>query len=191
MSASVAIGRIITIVLFGILFLAIAGATLFFFGPTSVLAEEAEEPLQCLTCHSQVLIGHDKLGEGSQACWSCHLSTQMKTLHLASGQVKFPLSESPRLCAQCHQKRYDAWLSGTHGVPAWREGDPEVRGSEKAICAQCHNPHRPQVVLTSITLSHPDAVPQPPEIPVNLLLGVAGSFVLIVAVVIWKGGGKR
>lgn len=175
--------RVAVVGLFAILLGISAGAAFFFFKPMLVAAEE---PLQCLTCHTQVLRGHDKLGTGSQACWSCHLSTEMKTLHLASGQVRFPLSESPRLCAQCHQKRYDAWLSGTHGVAAWKEGDSDVRGSEKAICAQCHNPHRPQVVFSNITLPHPEAVPPPPKLPVDILLVVGGVFVVLVSIVVVK-----
>ncbi len=96
---------------------------------TAVMAQgesppsESDIPLDCLSHHVQVLKGHDKLGEGNEACWSCHLSTQMTTLHLAGGET-LPLSDFPRLCAQCHQKRYEAWNEGTHGVPAWKEGDP-------------------------------------------------------------------
>ncbi|MBI2836097.1 MAG: hypothetical protein HYX85_00185 [Chloroflexi bacterium] len=176
--------RLGAVVLFAV-FLGIAAAAAFFF--LSPLPVIAEEPLQCLTCHNQVLRGHDKLGTGSQACWSCHLSTEMKTLHLASGQVRFPLSESPRLCAQCHQKRYDAWSSGTHGVPTWTPAEPGMpEFEEKTVCIRCHNPHRPQIVLANITLPHPEPVPPPPKLPIDVLLVVGGVFVTMISIVILK-----
>jgi len=130
-------------------------------------------PLDCVSCHVQPLIAHDKLGVGSEACWNCHLNTQMKTLHLASGATQFPLEDSSRLCAQCHQKRYEAWLSGTHGVPAWKEGDAVTRSTEKKTCIDCHNPHRPQIALTNITLPHPDQNP-PPAAPPYEIIAMAG-----------------
>lgn len=184
MKASLGGRRSAGVVLLAIALAIMAGAAFFLLRPLAVMAEEGQ-PLQCLSCHNQVLRGHDKLGQGSQACWSCHLSTEMKTLHLASGQVRFPLSESPRLCAQCHQKRYDAWTSGTHGVPTWKPIDPDMPGGEeKTICARCHNPHRPQVVLANITLQHPEPVPPPPKIPADILWVVGGAFVTMVTIVI-------
>lgn len=158
--------------------------------PEAVLPSESDIPLDCLSHHDQVLKGHDKLGEGSEACWSCHLSTQMTTLHLASGKTEFPLSDSPRLCAQCHQKRYEAWNEGTHGVSAWKEGSPEIRGSEKAKCTGCHDPHRPQVTLLNITKPHPAPAPPPPAPPVNLLLilGISLLLIIVLGVVVARKG---
>ena len=129
---------------------------------STVNAADENPPLQCLSCHTQKLIGHDKLGTGNEACWACHLSTQMTTLHLAGGTTQFPLSDFPRLCAQCHQKRFEAWNEGTHGVSAWKEGSTEVRGNQKEKCITCHNPHRPQIVLSGITKPHPAPAPHPP-----------------------------
>ncbi|MDP2729469.1 MAG: c-type cytochrome [Dehalococcoidales bacterium] len=138
--------------------------------------------LDCLSCHVRVLKGHDKLGEGSEACWACHVSTQMKTLHLAGGETRLPLSDSPKLCAQCHQARYEAWERGTHGVPAWKEGEPAIVGADKVKCINCHEPHQPQIPLLNITKPHPPAQP-PPAKPSALLLALLGiSGVLVVAV---------
>ncbi|MDO8687674.1 MAG: hypothetical protein Q7K41_03700, partial [Dehalococcoidales bacterium] len=104
--------------------------------PTSLLGEG---PFPCLSCHVKVLKGHDKLGEGNQACWSCHYSAGMGTLHLSGGE-QIALSDYPKLCAQCHQSRYQDWVDGTHGVPGWKEGELEVRGSVKTPCIACHSP---------------------------------------------------
>ncbi|MBI2829625.1 MAG: c-type cytochrome [Chloroflexi bacterium] len=160
-------------------------------GPPAALQTGA--PLNCVSCHQQRLIGHDKLGTGSEACWSCHMSTQMTTLHLAGGATQFPLEDFPRLCGQCHQKRYEAWQQGTHGVAAFKEGDTETRGTEKAKCISCHNPHRPQVVLSNITKPHPEPAPEPPPPPVQLMgmLGISLFVVVALGVAAVRGGGEQ
>ncbi len=147
-------------------------------------------PLDCLSHHNQVLKGHDKLGKGSEACWACHLSTRMTTLHLAGGSTQFPLSDSPQLCAQCHQERYEAWSEGTHGVPAWKEGSTETRGTEKAKCLDCHNPHRPQIVFSDILKPHPAPQPpsSPPSVPLLALLGASLLLAIAVGVVVLQKG---
>ncbi len=141
---------------------------------------ESLTPLDCLSHHTKTLKSHDKLGPGSEACWACHLSTQMTTLHLAGGETQFPLSDFPRLCAQCHQKRYKAWSEGTHGVPAWKEGSSEIRGTEKARCTTCHDPHQPQVVLLNITEPHPPPEPSPSPLPTELLIMLGVSLLIII-----------
>ncbi len=140
---------------------------------------EEEGALDCLRCHVRVLKAHDKLGSGSEACWACHYNMEMGMLHLAGGETKFPLSEFPRLCAQCHQKRYDAWNEGTHGVPAWKEGEPEIRGSGKVRCIGCHDPHQPQIALLNITKLHPPSAPPPPPPPTEPLIMLGISLLLI------------
>ncbi len=138
--------------------------------------------LDCLSCHLRVLKGHDKLGTGSEACWACHYKTEMTTLHLAGGETQFPLSDFPRLCAQCHQERYKAWEEGIHGVPAWKAGEPAVPGAEKARCVNCHEPHQPQIALLNITQPHPPAEPSPPPPPTQALIMLGIALLVIVAV---------
>lgn len=138
--------------------------------------------LECLSCHARVLQGHDKLGEGSEACRVCHSSTQMGVLHLAGGETLLPMSDSPKLCAQCHQARYESWVAGTHGMPAWKEGIVEIHGVSQVGCISCHDPHQPQVAFSGITRPHPLAQP-PPEPPSSVLLALfATALLLIIAV---------
>lgn len=153
------------------------------------------ESLDCVSCHfalvpipgiprPEPLIGHDKLGTGSEACWACHRSTQMTTLHLAGGETQFPLEEFPRLCAQCHEKRYKAWQDGTHGIPTWQETGLEVSADDKVKCTACHNPHQPQIALTNITKDHPPPAPSPLSPPVELVQIFGGALVFLTVTLI-------
>lgn len=69
------------------------------------------------------LKGHDKLGDGDNACAACHDkdNKHLRMLSRADG-TQIPFSAVPQLCGQCHQKRYDQWLLGIHGVPQWSQG---------------------------------------------------------------------
>jgi len=149
-----------------------------------------EGPLPCLSCHVKVLKGHDKLGEGNQACWSCHYSAGMGTLHLSGGE-QIALSDYPKLCAQCHQARYQDWVDGTHGVPGFKEGELEVRGSVNTPCIGCHSPHQPQVALLNITKPHPAPVSPAPAPPRDLIMMVGVSLLIVIGggVIIRQGGG--
>ncbi len=143
-------------------------------------APESNSPLDCMSCHTKVLKGHDKLGSGSEACWACHYKAEMAILHLAGGETQFPLSDFPRLCAQCHHERYEAWEEGTHGVAAWEDGG-STDGGDRTRCASCHDPHRPQVALLDITRPHPEPVPSPPPAPTQPLIMLGISLLLIIA----------
>ncbi|MDP3879726.1 MAG: hypothetical protein Q8Q07_05405 [Dehalococcoidales bacterium] len=158
--------------------------------PTAATKEGA---LDCLSCHVRVLKGHDKLGEGSEACWSCHYSKKMEVLHLASGETKLPLSDYPQLCAQCHRKRYEEWVAGTHGVPAWGEETLEAHGVEQVRCAGCHNPHQPQLALLNITKPHPASAPDPPSPPGELLaiVGISLFFGIALTTAMLRQGRGR
>lgn len=143
-------------------------------------ASEPGTALDCLSCHTRVLKGHDKLGEGSEACWACHYNMEMGVLSLAGGETHLPLSDSPQLCGQCHQKRYEAWSEGEHGVPAWKQGEPGISGAEEVKCVNCHEPHQPQVALLNITELHPPSAPSPPPPPVQPLIILGISLLLII-----------
>ncbi len=149
-----------------------------------------EAPLECLSCHVRILEGHDKLGSGSEACWACHDNRTMGVLHLASGETQFPLADFSRLCAQCHQKRYQAWTDGTHGAPAWLEGSVEVHGTQRVGCISCHDPHQPQMVFTNITKPHPLPAPSPPPPPVGplMILGISLLVVMVIGVAVLRKG---
>ncbi len=151
--------------------------------PTVNAAPESNQPLDCLSCHTKNLEFHNKLGSGNKACWVCHDNANMKILHLAD-ETQLPLSDSPQLCAQCHQKRYDAWKEGTHGIAAWKEGVPANPGADKAKCADCHDPHQPQIALLNITKPHPATQPSPSPPSVELLVMLGISLLLIIAVVV-------
>lgn len=151
---------------------------------TASAEDESSPPLDCLSCHTKILKGHDKLGTGSEACRACHSDTKMGVLRLAGGETQFPLSDFPRLCAQCHQKRFEAWNEGTHGVSAWKEGSPEARGSEKVGCTSCHEPHQPQIVLSDITRPHPPPAPPPPPPAIDPLIIVGTTLVIMTGAVI-------
>ncbi len=145
-------------------------------------ASEEEGPLECLDCHVRELKGHDKLGSGSEACWACHSNRTMGELHLAEGQEKLSLADYPRLCAQCHQGRFEEWAEGTHGAPAWQEGIVEIHGTGRVGCIGCHDPHQPQIALLNITKPHPEPAPSPSPPSTGLLVIVGISVLLVIAV---------
>lgn len=146
--------------------------------PLSPATPGLEGPLDCLSCHARVLEGHDKLGSGSKACWACHYNMEMGVLHLAAGEERLKLSDYPRLCAQCHQTRYEDWFAGTHGIPAWEVGAVDVHGARRVGCIGCHDPHQPRVSFSNITIPHPSA--QPPVTPPSFtLLALFGTALLL------------
>ncbi len=134
--------------------------------------DEPNPPLDCLSCHPRTLKLHDKLGLGNKACWVCHDSTDMNMLHLVDG-TRLPLTDSPQLCGQCHQGRYDAWKEGTHGTPG-------VVATER--CSDCHNPHQPQIALLDITRPHPPPAPSPSPPSPEFLVMLGVSLLLAIAV---------
>ncbi len=136
--------------------------------------------LDCLNCHLKTLDGHDKLGTGNEACWVCHFSTTMGVLHLADN-TQLPLSDSSQLCAQCHQERYNAWTEDTHGIPVWG-GEPAIPDTTKTTCTDCHEPHQPQIALLGITKPPPLPIASPPSPPVQTLIIVVTSLVVLMGI---------
>ncbi len=157
-----------------------------------------KDPSECLSCHVKILKGHDKLGPGSKACVACHYSTEMGVLHLRlslrlpvpAGGERLKMSDYPRLCAECHQTRYDDWVSGTHGMPAWEEGVVNVHGAGRVGCIGCHDPHQPRVLFSNITLPHPPPQPKASPPPFSLLALFGTVFLLAIgaAVAMLKKG---
>ena len=138
----------------------------------------AKDPIPGIS-RPQLLTGHDKLGSGNDACRVCHDKDDkhLRMLVLRDG-TQIPFSDVLRLCGQCHEKRYKAWQAGTHGVPAWKDGEPGFPGAVKKLCVECHDPHQPQIVLLSLTKLHPEAVPPPPSLP-GMQFGVLGGALLL------------
>ncbi len=142
---------------------------------TADAGNESDRSIEdCLSCHQKTLKPHDKLGSGNKACGVCHDTTDMKMLRLAD-RTQVSLSQSPQLCGQCHQGRYQAWKDGTHGIP----------GSVATVkCTDCHDPHQPRIVLSNITKPHPPAQPDPPSPSVGLQIMLGIVLVLATAVVV-------
>ncbi len=152
------------------------------FSATASLAAEFQG-LPCIACHKQVLEYHDGLGSGDRACWVCHDTADMKSLRLRDGTLVLR-SATPEVCGQCHQKRYEAWKDGTHGVKA---------AATQIKCSECHDPHKPQVALLDITKPHPAPAPPPPAPPADILMitGISVLFLAGIGVIVSRNGGKR
>ncbi len=152
--------------------------------PTPIVNAQPESGngLDCLNCHLKTLDGHDKLGTGNEACGVCHYSTTMGVLHLADN-TQLPLSDSSQLCAQCHQERYNAWTEDTHGIPIWGgESEPAISDTTKTTCTDCHDPHQPQIALLGITKPPPLPIDSPPSPPVQTLIIVVTSLVVLMGI---------
>jgi len=147
--------------------------------------------LACDTCHSVELQSHSALGTGNKACHACHANPNMNALQLAGG-TEVALANSVPLCAECHQARYSAWVSGTHGFPGFEAGKPVGASEPQTNCTTCHNPHQPRMVLTNITKPHPEPAPAPPAPPKDalMILGISLAVVGGALVVTLAGKGR-
>lgn len=81
------------------------------------------------------LVGH---GEGQRWCMDCHDLNDRDSLHLAGGEL-LPITESTRLCGQCHSDIYRDWKVGIHGKRTGYWNGPK----RYLLCVNCHNPHKP------------------------------------------------
>lgn len=100
--------------------------------------EPAASPERIEDAHRNVLPRHpDPAGS---PCATCHDAARVDRLVLTGGEA-VPLTESYRLCAQCHYRQADAWAAGAHGkrLDGWR-GRRVLMG-----CADCHDPHGPAI----------------------------------------------
>ena len=150
---------------------------------TAAADDESNQKLDCISCHQKTLTFHDKLGPGNKSCWSCHDGIDMKSLHLIDG-TPLQLPESSQLCGQCHEKRYDAWQEGTHGVP----------GTIAAgTCSDCHDPHQPQIALLGITEPHPEPAPAASQPNFDLMMIAIITLLLLTGlgiIVVRQGRGS-
>jgi hypothetical protein len=84
--------------------------------------------------HEIVLIGHDKLGKGSEACVVCHDDAEKNPgmLKTIDGSLVEITGDVSLVCMKCHSAQYALWKAGAHG-----------RGEAKCTAAGCHDPHTP------------------------------------------------
>ncbi len=176
-------------------FMALMAIALLAMAETSPVAKASpggsDTQLACDTCHTVDLQSHSALGTGNDACRACHANPNMTALQLASG-TEVALADSVPLCAECHQARYNAWVSGTHGFPGFQAGKPVGASEPQTTCTTCHDPHEPRVVLTSITKPHPAPAPAPPAPPKDalMMLGISLAVVAGALVVTLVGKGR-
>lgn len=87
--------------------------------------------------HEEIVMDHDN---DNMWCYSCHSGPDRGELHLSSNEA-VPLSESYRLCGQCHGSEYRNWEAGDHGkrTGSW-SGVKEYR-----LCSSCHDAHSPRI----------------------------------------------
>ena len=106
----------------------------------------------CMDCHAErkpdptprkLEDEHDeiRLNHGSQDrwCFDCHEVSNRDMLHLAGGQL-IPMTESYRLCGQCHGDKFRDWKVGVHGK---RTGSWSGQ-KQYLLCVHCHDPHVPR-----------------------------------------------
>ncbi len=84
--------------------------------------------------HQIVLVAHDALGQGRNACLVCHddPSRNPGMLKLVDGSLVDITGDVSRVCYRCHSAKYNEWKAGTHG-----------RNQPKCTASGCHNPHSP------------------------------------------------
>lgn len=110
----------------------------------------SDDVFPCVDCHDaseevdstrRVLEDdHDtlELAHGELWCLSCHSPAHRDQLQLADGTL-VEMTESWKLCTQCHGKKLADWRAGVHGK---RTGH-WAGTSEYRTCIECHDPHAP------------------------------------------------
>lgn len=102
----------------------------------------SKKGIDCLSCHGKLdnLFRHGTISLethnifGNESCNMCHSSDKI-ALELANGN-RVPITQSSKLCKQCHSGTYNKWTSGNHLA--------------NAECVVCHNPHSPKHVNQTI-----------------------------------------
>jgi hypothetical protein len=87
--------------------------------------------------HRIVLEGHDQLGEGEDACYTCHADAAEDPgmLKLADGSLIDITGDVSQVCYRCHFDKYADFVVGDHGH--LRDGCTD---------AGCHDPHTPMYI---------------------------------------------
>lgn len=91
--------------------------------------------------------------EDNYNCYGCHDIEYRDRLKLFNGST-IELSDSSRLCGQCHSTNFKHWQSGLHGKVVGNWNGPR----KITPCTSCHNPHRPKYEG-----QHPAPSPTSPE----------------------------
>ncbi len=86
--------------------------------------------------HDEIVLKH---GGQDRWCFDCHVVDNRDVLHLAGGQT-IPMTESYRLCGQCHGDKLRDWRVGVHGK---RTGSWSGK-KQYLLCVHCHDPHVPR-----------------------------------------------
>ncbi|MFO0563547.1 MAG: hypothetical protein U0269_36320 [Polyangiales bacterium] len=135
--------------------------------------------VRCETCHSTqqfrlpdsvATLGGPHAGmrfeHGTNQCNSCHDPAQFNRLRLATGE-SIPMTESMRLCSQCHGLQARDYQHGAHGGMNgyWDlQRGPRTRNH----CADCHDSHTPRFPQFS-------PAPPPRDLPTSHRPSGAGS----------------
>jgi hypothetical protein len=110
----------------------------------------SDEVFPCVECHNaaepvdttrRVLKDDHEtltLAHGDLWCLSCHSPAHRDQLQLADGTL-VEMTESWKLCTQCHGKKLADWRAGVHGKRTGFWWGPK----EYRACVECHNPHAP------------------------------------------------
>ena len=109
----------------------------------------------CTSCHfgRTVVMTDQRIGDAHQniqpvhpeqtgaVCSTCHSAEDVELLALKRGE-RATLTQSYRLCAQCHSPQVESWAGGAHGkrLDGW-QGRRVIMG-----CGDCHDPHKPALV---------------------------------------------
>jgi len=92
--------------------------------------------------HSDIVMSHGSHNRNN-LCYNCHNESNLTTLQTRDGQeLKF--EESVQLCGSCHGPTLRDWEAGAHGRTNgyW---DRQAGAMNRLQCANCHNPHSPQI----------------------------------------------
>ena len=92
--------------------------------------------------HANIEMSHGT-HERNNVCYNCHNEQNLNTLQVRDGNVvKF--DNIPQLCGSCHGPTLRDWEAGAQGRTSgyW---DRQLGDINRLSCANCHNPHAPDI----------------------------------------------